>query len=184
MLFAALREWGVDYERVDPRGVALDLRDPGAVRSAYERMREALGAAMEPALVQQMAGPGADVLVAGHQHPSFGAVLSIGLGGSVAYAASDLPVRVLPISDTDAAALVAASPVRDVLAGEGSDGAARDAMEHFLVRLAARMEHVPEIGDVLLNPVIVGDGGAAVTDAWIRLAPYRVDALQDVRRLT
>ncbi|MCD9622337.1 bifunctional GNAT family N-acetyltransferase/acetate--CoA ligase family protein [Rhabdothermincola salaria] len=172
------------YHRGEASGVALDLRDPEAVRAVYERMRASLGAAMEPALVQQMAGPGADVLVVGHQHPSFGAVLSIGLGGSVAFATSDLPVRVLPLSDTDATALVDASPVRGVLAGEGADGAARGAMEHFLVRLAALMEHVPEISDVMLNPVIVGDGGAAVTDAWIRLAPYRVDALQDVRRLS
>jgi hypothetical protein len=79
---------------------------------------------------------------------------------------------------------VEASPVRGLLVGEGSDGAARVGLERFLVRLAALLEHVGELGDVILNPVIVGEGGASITDAWIRVAPYRVDALADIRRLS
>ncbi len=41
---------------------------------------------MMPAIVQRMAPSGVDVRVAAHQQPSYGAVISLGLGGSVAQA--------------------------------------------------------------------------------------------------
>lgn len=172
------------YHRGEQGGVALDVRGPDGLRAAYGRMSASLGDAMEPAVVQRMAEPGADVLVVGHQHVSFGGVVSIGLGGSMAFASTDLPVRVLPISDTDAAEIVSSSPVRALLAHEDDDGVAVAALESFLVRVGSLLEHVPELADVMLNPVIVGGSGAVVTDAWIRLAPYRLDETPDVRRLS
>jgi len=93
-------------------------------------------------------------------------------------------VRVLPLSDTDATAVVAASAVHALLEGEDDDGRALAALEGLLVRVAALLEHVPELADVMLNPVIVGPTGAVVTDAWIRVAPYHLDADADVRRLS
>ncbi len=172
------------YHRGEEGGVALDLRDATSVRAAYERMAASLGDAMHPAVVQRMASPGADVLVVGHQHAAFGAVVSVGLGGSMAFATADLPVRVLPLSDTDAAEVVASSPVRALLDREDDEGRSHQALEDLLVAFAALLEQVPELADVMLNPVIVGEHGAVVTDAWIRLAPYRFDPDDGVRRLS
>ena len=172
------------YHRGEEGGVALDLRDATSVRAAYERMAASLGDAMHPAVVQRMASPGADVLVVGHQHAAFGAVVSVGLGGSMAFATADLPVRVLPLSDTDAAEVVASSPVRALLDREDDDGRSHQALEGLLVAFSALLEQVPELADVMLNPVIVGGHGAVVTDAWIRLAPYRFDPDDGVRRLS
>ncbi|MCU0310227.1 MAG: GNAT family N-acetyltransferase [Acidimicrobiales bacterium] len=172
------------YHRGEEGGVALDLRDTGSLRAAYERMAASLGDAMHPAVVQRMASPGADVLVVGHQHAAFGGVVSVGLGGSMAFATADLPVRVLPLSDTDAAEVVASSPVRALLDGEGEDGRTHVALEELLVAFAVVLEQVPELADVMLNPVIVGDQGAVVTDAWIRVAPYRLDPDVGIRRLS
>ena len=139
---------------------------------------------MHPAVVQRMASPGADVLVVGHRHAAFGAVVSVGLGGSMAFATADLPVRVLPLSDTDAAEVVASSPVRALLDREDDEGRSHQALEGLLVAFSALLEQVPELADVMLNPVIVGGHGAVVTDAWIRLAPYRFDPDDGVRRLS
>lgn len=176
---------GLDrYHRGEQGGVALDLPDQASVRAAYERMDTALGSAMHRAVVQRMADPGVDVLLVGHQHPAFGGVVSIGPGGSMAFATTDLPVRVLPLSDTDAAAAVAASPVAALLDREDGDGRATAALEGVVVSLGALLEHVPELADVMVNPVIVGPRGAVVTDAWIRVAPYRLDGDPDVRRLS
>jgi acyl-CoA synthetase (NDP forming)/RimJ/RimL family protein N-acetyltransferase len=172
------------YHRGEEGGVALDLRDAAMVRSAYERMSSSLGEVMQPAAVQRMAAPGVDVLVVGHQHAAYGGVLSIGLGGAMAFATTDLPVRVLPLSDTDASEVVASSPVRALLDHEDGAGRAVAALEGFLVRVATLLEHVPELADVMLNPVIVGEHGAVVTDAWIRLAPYDLDESEGIRRLS
>jgi acyl-CoA synthetase (NDP forming)/RimJ/RimL family protein N-acetyltransferase len=177
------------YHRGEVGGVALDLHDAEALRAAFGRMVTVLRSAMDPAIVQKAAPAGADVLVAGHQHPAFGGVVTVGLGGAAAAANSDLPVRVLPLSDTDAAELLAASQVGGLLAGESTDDgtpaavAATEALIALLVRFAALLEQVPELAGVVANPVITGPAGASITDAWVRVAPYRSPAAPQVRHL-
>ena len=174
------------YHRGEVGGVALDLHDDDALRAAFGRMVTALRSAMEPAIVQKAVPGGADVLVAGQQHPAFGGVVTVGLGGAAAAANTDLPVRVLPLADTDAHELVAASQVGGLLAGEEAGGlgsAAEAGLSHLLVRFAALLEQVPELAGVVANPVIVGPGGASITDAWVHVAPYRLPTAPEVRRL-
>jgi acyl-CoA synthetase (NDP forming) len=162
-------------------GVALDLHDADQLRAAYERMCRQLVDAMQPAVVQKMVAPGADVLVGAHQHPSIGGVISVGIGGAMAAANPDLPTHILPLTDLDADRLVASSPVAGPLALEGKSAASMCAS--FLTRLAAVLEHVPEIADVMVSPLIVRRDGADVVDAWIRVAPYDWSPAPDVRRL-
>ena len=174
------------YHRGEIGGVALDLHDEVALRAAFGRMVDRLGPAMEPAIVQKAAPGGADVLVVGQQHPAFGGVVTVGLGGAAAAANADLPVRVLPLSDTDAAELVAASRVGGLLTGEeagGTGSVATARLIDLLVRFAALLEQVPELAGVVANPVIVGPDGVGITDAWVRVAPYRVPTGPEVRRL-
>ncbi|WP_334143893.1 bifunctional acetate--CoA ligase family protein/GNAT family N-acetyltransferase [Rhabdothermincola sp.] len=187
----ALKASGVArYQPGEAGGVALDLHDEGALRAAYQRMCTHLGEAMRPALVQQQVPPGAGVMVGGHQHAAFGAVIALGIGGAMSVARSEVAVRVLPLTDTDAGRLIAASPVASLL--EGVPGGAPDetsgspvaSCRAFLLRLAAVLEAVPEIADVVLNPLIVGAEGAWVVDASVRVAPYRWDPAPPVRRVT
>ena len=84
------------YHRGEVGGVALDLHDDDSLRAAFGRMVTTLHSAMDPAIVQKAAPAGADVLVAGQQHPTFGGVVTVGLGGAAAAANADLPVRVVP----------------------------------------------------------------------------------------
>jgi hypothetical protein len=125
-------------------------------------------------------------MVGGHQHAAFGAVIALGIGGAMSAARSEVSVRVLPLTDADADRLIAASPVASLL--EGAPGAAAGSpvasCRGFLLRLAAVLEAVPEIADVVLNPLIVGAEGAWVVDAAVRVAPYRWDPAPPVRRVT
>ncbi len=178
-----LKATGVDrYHPGEEGGVALDLHDAVALEGAYRRMLTTLGPAMRLAVVQQLASPGVDILVTGHQDPSYGAVVSTGIGGVMAAANPDLPMRILPLTDTDATELVSSSPVASLLDKEAADGAATRACEDLLLRIGYVLDHVPEIADLLLNPVIVGAEGAMIVDAWVRLAPYAWDT-PAVRRL-
>jgi acyl-CoA synthetase (NDP forming)/GNAT superfamily N-acetyltransferase len=179
-----LKATGVErFHRGEGGGVALDLHDDDAMRSSYQRMTESLGDAMHPAVVQKMVGPGSDVLVGAHQHPSFGAVMSVGIGGVMAAANPDLPMRILPLTDADARRLVASSPIASLLAAEGDDGAATTACAAFLAQLSGALEQIPEIADLMLNPLIVEGSGVRIVDAWVRVAPYDWDPAPAVRRL-
>ncbi|MEJ5255181.1 MAG: GNAT family N-acetyltransferase [Acidimicrobiales bacterium] len=184
----ALKASGLaSYQPGEAGGVALDLYDEQALRAAFQRMCEHLGDAMRPAFVQQQVPPGVAVLVGGHQHVSFGAVIALGLGGAMSAVDTRMPVRVLPLTDTDAERLIAASAVAallDAAASDGRGGSPREALRSFLLRLAAVIEAVPEIADLVVNPLIVGPDQAWVVDAWVRVAPYRWDPAPAVRRVT
>ena len=167
--------------RSEAGGVALDVHGPDEVRSAYERMVEGLGSAMRPAMVQCMAPSGVDVLVAGHQDPTYGSIVSLGLGGSVADANPRRAVRVLPLTDADAHRLVQSSPLVPLLASAAGDVTGH--LEALLVRLAWIVEQLPELADVELNPVLAAGDAVSITAARVRIATPAWEPEPEVRRL-
>lgn len=171
------------FRRGEGGGVALDLHDDTSVVATFNRMRSGLGEAMDVAIVQAQVPTGIDVLMGAHQQESFGAVVSIGLGGVSAPAEGTRPVRVLPLTDAHAQRLLAESPVSAMLRTHDPSGRATEACLAALQRLAAVADQVPDIADVVLNPVVVSGAGACVVEGWVRVAPYRSDQGPAVRRL-
>jgi hypothetical protein len=163
-------------------GVSLDLADAAAVEAAYARMAAVLGDAMQPAVVQRMLPPGVDVVVRLRQDPGAGSVVSCGIGGAAAGVVAE-PMRALPVSDADAHRLVGQSAVAALLEDVDPTGEARRHLEEVLVRLGALGEALPEVAEVVLNPVIVSTGGAGIADATVQVAPYLPPPPPQVRRL-
>jgi len=179
----ALKATGLPRLRQSEQGgVSLDLADGLSVAAAYERMEALLGDAMRPAVVQRMLPAGVDVAVRLRQDPASGSVVSCGLGGAAAGATAE-PMRALPVSDDDARRLVGQSAVAGLLDDLDATGSARTHLERLLVHLGALGDAVPEVAEVVLNPVIVSAAGAGVADATVVVAPYLPPPLPEVRRL-
>ncbi len=158
-------------------GFAIDLEGPEAVRHAWERMADGMGAGLGPVLVQPMLAPGVDVAVLVRDHPTVGPVVRIGPGGAAAALDTPSDIRVLPLTDLDAARFVAGSRLGPLV--EGTD---RRALELVLLRIAALVEDVPELGELTVNPLIVRAGAAVVTQARATVAAVERDPLPPVRR--
>lgn len=182
-----LKAGGIDrYYPGEQGGVSLGLRHADDVREAHGRMVELLGAeAMATARVQATAPGGVDVLVAAHQHPSIGGVVTVGPGGiAAAGGQGSRPVQVLPVSDADADRLVARSPVAATLGAADPRGGAVAATAALVLRVAAAVDAIGELVDVVANPVIAGPDGATVTDLRVLVRPVVVDDRPAVRRLS
>jgi len=166
-------------------GVSLDVHGSDELRAAYGRMIGLLGDAMVPAMVQRMAPAGVDVRVAAHQQPAYGAVISLGLGGSVAMANPRRSVRVIPLTDADARRLILSSPIVPLLSDRDGevDETELAALEVLLLQLAWAVEQVPELADVELNPVLAAGEAASITAARVRVAPAAWTPDPEVRRL-
>ncbi len=165
----ALKAAGIErLARSESGGVALDLQGPEQLRGSYERMAASLGPAMAEAVVQRMVPGGVETIVTVESHPAFGPVVGFGLGGAFADAIADRPVRSLPLTDLDAAELVASSRAAAAIAQLGGDVAA---VEDLLLRVALLVDAVPEISRMRLNPVLVSRAGAWGVDARIHVAP-------------
>jgi hypothetical protein len=156
------------------RGVALGLRGGGAVSAAYRELATRFGDNLTGVLVQPMAGGDLELLAGAYSDPVFGPVVAYGLGGTEADALADRQVRLAPLSDVDAAAMVAgiraAGAYDHAAGGQPVDVAA---LRAIVTAMAALADAVPELADLDLNPVLATADGARAVDAKVRLMPVR-----------
>jgi acyl-CoA synthetase (NDP forming) len=136
------------------------------------------------ALVQPMAPPGVATVVGVVDDPSFGALVSFGVGGVATELLGDRAYAAVPLSDVDAAALVRAPRAAPLLSGyRGAEPVDTTALQDLLLRLARLAEDRPEVLELELNPVLVGPAGLAVLAADIRVGPPTARADLGPRRL-
>jgi acyl-CoA synthetase (NDP forming)/GNAT superfamily N-acetyltransferase len=152
----------------DVGGVRLNLADDGAVSAAYRAVVEATG---DPRVVVQKHCPAGVELVAGVAHdPLFGSVVMCGLGGVQTDLFQDRALRLLPVTDRDAAEMWRGLRGAPLLTGyRGSAPADTAAVELLLERLGRIAEEIPEVAELDLNPIIVHASGIDVVDVKMRL---------------
>jgi len=164
----------------DWHGVRLALPDAAAVRAACAGIADTLaGAGLEGALtgfaVQAMApSEGIELIAGATLDPLFGPLVVFGLGGVDVEDRADVAVRVTPLTDRDAQAMVDGLRAARRLQGtRGRSGADRPALVDLLLRLSCLVEAVPAIRELDLNPVLARPPGLGlvVVDARIRVGP-------------
>ncbi len=164
--------------RMEKGAVHLNLVDEAAVRAAYEaialslRVGDSLGSE-EGVLVEPMMGSGVEVRVSMVEDPSFGPLIAFGLGGIHVEVAADVGVRVTPLTDRAAAAMVREIRGYPLLEGHrGHPAADTAAITDVLLRVSRLVEEVPDIPELELSPIFVGapGEGCRFADARIRVA--------------
>ena len=114
----------------------------------------------------------------------FGPLIAFGAGGPAAELPGDRAFRSLPLTDLDAADLVRTGPVARLLAGaSGAAPANLPALEELLLRVAQLADTVPEIAEMVLDPVVAGPETATAESVRVRLAPRPARPEQGLRRL-
>jgi len=166
----------------DVGGVRLRLDSPDAVRRAYEDIAVATG---DPRVLVQAQAPAGVELVAGVVHdPLFGSVLMCGLGGVQTELLGDRTLRLLPLTDLDAAAMWRRLRAAPLLTGyRGAAPCDTAAVEDLLLRLGRLADDLPEAAELDCNPVIVGPTGVAIVDVKLRLAPVGAEPDPALRSL-
>jgi len=158
----------------DIGGVMLDIRDVHALETAIQTMQQRIQAAEPGAafqfLLQKMAEKGREVILGGKRDKSFGPVLLFGLGGIFVEVLKDVTLRLAPLSEFDAAAMVDEIQGRKLLYGvRGEPGVDTGAIQETLLKLSQMMIDLPVIKEIDLNPVIAYPDGSIAVDARIIL---------------
>lgn len=164
--------------------VRLDIGSEDELRASYSVMAERLGEVDAGLTVQPMAPVGVPTVVRTAEDPSFGALLSFGVGGVATDLLGDQAFRVLPLTDTDAADLVRSVRAAPLLLGyRGSAPVDVAALELLLLRVARLADDLPEVAGLDLNPVIVSVSGVTVLRATVRITSPRVRLDTGPRRM-
>jgi len=168
--------------RLDAGAVRLGVPDAAALRQAWAEVALITGAG--PAYIQPMAPPGVSTVVRLVQDPSAGPLVSLRLGGVAVDLLVDPVTRTLPLTDRNAHDLVRAIRGSQLLTGEVA-AAPVDiaALEDLLLRVARLGELVPEVAELVLDPVLVQTFGALPLHAGVRLLPPGTDPERGPRRL-
>jgi acyl-CoA synthetase (NDP forming)/RimJ/RimL family protein N-acetyltransferase len=153
-------------------GVRLDLRDDDELRAAFDAMVERLGPESAAFfVVQRMAPPGVATVVAAVEDPSFGPVVSFGIGGVATELLDDRTYGIPPLTDRDLQDLVRGVRAAALLFGHrGSEPVDTGRLEDLLARIARLADDLPEVAQLQLNPVLVHAEGLAVLTGAARLA--------------
>jgi acetate---CoA ligase (ADP-forming) len=157
-------------------GVVLDLRDRAAVHGAATAMlaRVAAGrpnAVIRGLLVQAMAPDcGPELLLGGVRDAQFGPMVVVGFGGIYVEVLADTAARLAPVSSAEARLMLDELRMAPVLRGvRGQPPADRQALAEVVASFSQLMVDLPELGEIEINPLIAGPGGAVAVDARARL---------------
>jgi acetate---CoA ligase (ADP-forming) len=158
--------------------VAVGLKNEDDLASAFARLDERLGR-VEPRprdaafLVQEMITDGVEVFAGISRDPDFGLTMAFGLGGTAIEVTRDFALRMLPLSDGDAEAMIAetraAAMLGSVRGRPAADVKSLVACLHALSDFAH--DNADRLAEVDLNPIkALPEGrGCVVVDALIVL---------------
>ncbi len=167
--------------KTEANGVLVGLDSSEDVSSGYDTIIENAQAYKADAditgvQVQQMLPEGQEVLIGAVTDPSFGPVMTFGIGGILVEVLRDVTFRLAPTSNADALEMVNGIRAAEVLRGvRGRPGVDQQALADMIERVSQLVTDFPEIGEVDLNPVLATEDGATAVDARFVLAADESD---------
>ncbi|MGZ4299173.1 MAG: acetate--CoA ligase family protein, partial [Solirubrobacteraceae bacterium] len=150
----------------DAGGVVLDIATEGRLRAAFAGVQAALHP--DRCTVERMAPltDGIELLIGARWDPRFGPIALAGSGGLYAEVLHDTAVRLAPVTEADAAAMLRSLRVAPLLTGARGrpllDIAAAASALAALSRVAAGH---PELAELEINPLLVTRTEAIALDA-------------------
>ena len=160
--------------KTEASGVLVGLASAEEVGDAYEQIvanarAYRADAEIRGVQIQQMQpANGVEVLVGAITDPSFGPLVTFGVGGVLVEILRDVTFRLAPTSTDEALAMIDGIAAADMLRGaRGAPGVDRAALAAIIGRVSDLVSDFAEIAEVDLNPVLARPEGAIAVDARI-----------------
>jgi len=154
----------------DMGGVAVDLKDAGAVQAAVQKMVGELEVDDLRFFIQKYLPGGTEIIMGAKAEEGLGHILMFGLGGIFVEVLKDVVFNLTPVTDADAKEMLASIKGAPLLAGSrGQKGVDRAAIEELICRLSQLVGDLPAIQEMDLNPVLAYEKCVFAVDARIAI---------------
>lgn len=156
----------------DVGGVVLNVIDEAGVREACGRIRERVeahqpGARITGFTVEEQVS-GTEVIVGMSRDRDFGPLMMVGMGGVFVEVYKDVTFRLVPLTRRDALDMIGEIRAQPLLDGaRGRPELDRGELAEILLRVSELVQHVPEIEELDLNPLVITDEGLVAIDARV-----------------
>jgi acetyltransferase len=159
----------------DAGAVRVNLADRAAVAQAFTDFCDKFGPG--PALIQQQAKPGVELVVGARRDKSFGPVVMAGLGGVWIEALDDVALRLAPIDDDEARSMFDELKGQKLLTGfRGRPPINLPCLAQLIASLSRWFCSAPWLDELDLNPIIAEGNALIIVDARMRAVPHSIDA--------
>lgn len=149
-------------------GVHLNIRTQDELDAALQKIDAIPCKGTKQYLIEEMAGPGVDLIVGGVRDPVFGPTVLLGMGGIMAELLKDVSMRVAPIQRADAAEMMRDLHGAALFEGwRGSPAVDKKAIEDALLAVSALMTQGDQVKELDINPLRASPKGVLALDAVI-----------------
>jgi acetyl-CoA synthetase (ADP-forming) len=160
----------------DIGGVQLDLKSQDEVRAAFRAIAErAKTLGFQGCLVQEMVKADVELIVGSRWDEQFGAVLLVGIGGTLVELLQDVRLAPAPLSAQRAAELLRSLKLAPLLSGyRGRPAVDLDKVGATIARISQLAAELgPRLVELDVNPLLVSGARVLAADARALLAPPR-----------
>src|SRR5665647_72312 len=168
----------------DAGGVIANISSSGDARNAFDMISRKVtvfdpSAVIDGIIIEQQKKKGLEILVGGRIDPTFGKVLTIGLGGTLVELIRDVSLRILPVSPEDIDAMIQELKGYPLIKGFRNEPPRdKNGLIALIDTVARFFMNSPNVIEFDLNPVFLYEKGACVVDARI----YVSDEKTEIRR--
>ena len=166
----------------DAGGVVTGIRSSADAEKAFDTISHNVktfdpSAIISGFIIEQQKEKGLEILVGGRTDPTFGKVITVGMGGTLVELIRDISIRVLPVTTQDINGMLQELQAYPLIKGFRNEPARdKEGLISLIDRVARFFITSPTIGEFDLNPVFLYEKGACVVDARI----FMTDTLNGV----
>jgi acetyl coenzyme A synthetase (ADP forming)-like protein len=157
----------------DAGGVLTGIRSSADAEKAFDTISHNVKAFDPTAIIsgliiEQQKDKGLEILIGGRTDPTFGKVITVGMGGTLVELIRDTSIRVLPVTPEDINAMLLELQAYPLIKGFRNEPARdKEGLISLVDRVARFFISSPSIKEFDLNPVFLYEKGACVVDARI-----------------
>lgn len=159
--------------KTDMGGVKTGVESKQEVKQAFHDIvdnvhHEAAGSKINGVVVQEQI-EGIEIALGLNRDPQFGPMVMVGLGGIYVEFLEDVSFGIAPVSEEEAERMIEELRSHELFEGARNQEVSMEAVKDAIIRLGEIGLNHEEIESIDLNPVILKDGDAFVTDIEIEL---------------
>ncbi len=170
----------------DAGGVVTSIGTKEVAQAAFNRIVSSAkeynpDAKIDGVIIEEQAGPGLELIIGGKTDPSFGKVITFGIGGTLVELLKDVTLRILPVTEDDAREMVREIKSYPLISGyRGSKPKDEETLVQAIINVCRFFEENEKVKEFDINPLRLYESGACAVDSRIIMT----DEKKKVKKVT